>query len=79
MTDTHFEQGRVLPPIEQLHELNTKIAVHLVEYAYKNKLANYYPEPRDKNYFVKSQQYRTNYTPVLPCEYDWPVDQQLLQ
>ena len=74
VSENNFEQGRVLPPIEQVMEINTKIAVQLVDYAYRNKLANYHPEPKDKNYFIKSQQYNVNYAPVLPCEYDWPVD-----
>lgn len=79
VSDNHFEQGRVLPPIEYVKEVNTKIAVQLVAYAYRNQLANYYPEPKDKNYFIKSQQYSVNYTPVLPCEYSWPVEPSLLQ
>ena len=46
-----------------------------MEHAYANGLAATYPEPKDKEAFVKEHQYDTRYNDYTPNLYTWPADQ----
>ena len=72
MTKEHLAEGRVYPPLSQIREVSTRIAVKVVEYAYANKMAAHYPEPADKDAFIRSQLYSTDYESFMPELYDWP-------
>ena len=52
-----------------------KIAVAMVEYAFKNNMASQYPEPKDKLKFVEDQMYETDYETFLPDTYTWPENE----
>ncbi|XP_072392568.1 NADP-dependent malic enzyme-like [Diabrotica undecimpunctata] len=64
--------GRIYPPLESILEVSVKIATKLVEYSYEQCIASVYPEPRDKEAFIRAQMYCTDYEPVYPCPYDYP-------
>ncbi|ETE71492.1 NADP-dependent malic enzyme [Ophiophagus hannah] len=45
---------------------------YIAELAYKNKTATFYPEPEDKEAFIRSQMYNTDYESFLTDSYIWP-------
>lgn len=42
-------------------------------------MATVYPEPQNKEEFVSSQMYSTNYDQILPDCYSWPEEVQKIQ
>ena len=72
VTKEHLDEGRVYPPLSDIREVSTKIAVRLVDYAYRNGLAYHFPEPQDKETFIASHQYDSDYEEYIPPLYDWP-------
>ncbi|CAB3376896.1 Hypothetical predicted protein [Cloeon dipterum] len=65
--------GKLYPPLSSIKECSLKIAVKVAEHAYQNGLASTYPEPRDKEAFLKSAMYNHDYdTYALPRTYPWP-------
>lgn len=72
VTKKDMEEGRVYPPLSQIREVSTKMTIHLLDFAYKKGLALHYPEPSDKNSFVRAQQYSTDYLSYVPEMYEWP-------
>lgn len=71
VTDEHLKEGRVYPPLSQVQDVSLKIAVDLAEYVYKNGLASVYPEPEDKEAFIRSFIYDTDYECFEPATWDW--------
>uniref|UniRef100_A0A8C3TK94 Malic enzyme n=1 Tax=Catharus ustulatus TaxID=91951 RepID=A0A8C3TK94_CATUS len=53
VTEQNLAEGRLYPPLASIREVSLKIAVKIVEWAYKQGLASWYPEPADKETFVK--------------------------
>ncbi|EGV94514.1 NADP-dependent malic enzyme, partial [Cricetulus griseus] len=51
----------------------------IVTDAYREKMATVYPEPPNKEEFVCSQMYSTNYDQILPDCYSWPEEAQKVQ
>lgn len=47
--------------------------------AYQEKTATVYPEPQDKEAFVYSQMYSTEYDQIIPDCYSWPEEVQNIQ
>uniref|UniRef100_A0A915HU72 Malic enzyme n=1 Tax=Romanomermis culicivorax TaxID=13658 RepID=A0A915HU72_ROMCU len=74
VTPTMFEEGRVYPPLTDIKEISAKIATKVVEHCYKHGLASHYPEPEDKEEFVRSQMYSVEYGSFEPEIYDYPKD-----
>lgn len=72
VTKKDMEEGRVYPPLSQIREVSTRMTVHLLDFAYKKGLALHYPEPSNKNSFVRAQQYSTEYLSYVPEIYEWP-------
>jgi malate dehydrogenase (oxaloacetate-decarboxylating)(NADP+) len=72
VTDQHIAEGRVYPPLSQVRDVSTCIATSLVKYAYETGEASAYPEPQDKEEFVRSYQYTPYYDNFVPATYDWP-------
>lgn len=72
VTKKDLEEGRLYPPLSTIREVSTKVAVHLAEYAYKHRCALRYPEPEDKEKFIRAYQYKTDYETFVPAFYDWP-------
>lgn len=72
VTDGDLAEGRVYPPLSQVREVSTKLATRIVEYVYKQGMASTYPEPEDKEAFVRAHQYNTDYESFIPTTYPWP-------
>ncbi|XP_004628315.1 NADP-dependent malic enzyme [Octodon degus] len=77
--DKHLEEGRLYPPLNTIRDVSLKIAVKIVTDAYQEKTATVYPEPQDKEAFVCSQMYSTEYDQILPACYPWPAEVQSVQ
>lgn len=54
------------------HQLILLIFLQIVEWAYKHGLASCYPEPADKEAFVKQLVYSPDYDSFVIDEYGWP-------
>jgi len=66
--------GRLYPPLSSIKECSIKIATRIAEYAYKNGMGSTYPEPKDKEKYIRDQVYNYNYegTTDVPPVYPWP-------
>ncbi|XP_071589355.1 NADP-dependent malic enzyme, mitochondrial isoform X2 [Heliangelus exortis] len=72
VTEQNLAEGRLYPPLDRIREVSLKIAVKIVEWAYKHGLASWYPEPADKEAFVKQLVYSPDYDSFVIDEYRWP-------
>ncbi|XP_061479224.1 NADP-dependent malic enzyme isoform X2 [Rhineura floridana] len=75
----HLEEGRLYPPLAAIRDVSLKIAVKIVEDAYSNKTATFYPEPKDKEAFIRSQVYSIDYENFLTDYYTWPQEAMKIQ
>lgn len=72
VTEEDLENGSLYPPLKHIQSCSLKIAVKLVEAAYEKGHASVYPEPEDKEAFIRALLYDYHYTPAVPKVYDWP-------
>lgn len=72
LTDEELSQGRLYPPLSNIREVSVQMAVKVVEYLYSKGMAFRYPEPVDKDVYVRSVVWNTQYDSFLPDTYDWP-------
>ncbi|XP_064265668.1 NADP-dependent malic enzyme, mitochondrial isoform X4 [Passer domesticus] len=72
VTEQHLAEGRLYPPLDTIREVSLKIAVKIVDWAYKHGLASSYPEPADKETFVKQLMYSSDYDSFVFDDYRWP-------
>ncbi|CAH1227526.1 ME1 [Branchiostoma lanceolatum] len=72
VSEEDLAAGRLYPPLKDILKVSTKLATHVAEYVYRHGLAAFYPEPEDKEAFVKAHQYSTQYSTFLPDVYRWP-------
>uniref|UniRef100_A0A673YPA0 Malic enzyme n=1 Tax=Salmo trutta TaxID=8032 RepID=A0A673YPA0_SALTR len=79
VTEEHLAEGRLYPPLNSIREVSFKIAVKVVDYAYRHKIASLYPEPKDKEAFVLSHVYSPDYDSFVQDTYDWPQDAMKVQ
>ncbi|XP_057594801.1 NADP-dependent malic enzyme isoform X3 [Hippopotamus amphibius kiboko] len=79
VSDKHLEEGRLYPPLDTIRDVSLKIAEKIVTDAYQEKTATVYPEPPNKEAFVYSQMYSTDYDQILPDCYSWPEEAQKIQ
>uniref|UniRef100_F6QV43 Malic enzyme n=1 Tax=Monodelphis domestica TaxID=13616 RepID=F6QV43_MONDO len=79
VSNKHLEEGRLYPPLKNIQEVSFKIAVQIVEEAYRDNSATVYPEPQDKKEFIRSKLYRTEYEKILPDCYSWPKEAMKIQ
>lgn len=70
--------GRLYPPLSNIREISVKIATRVAEEAYQDGSASTYPEPQDKEAFIRSTLYDYSYDgqQTLPSVYSWPGDVQ---
>jgi len=73
VTEEDISLGRMYPPLSKIKEVSIKIASKVVEEAYKEGMASTYPEPTDKEQFIRSKLYNSNYdlTTDLPNTWTW--------
>jgi malate dehydrogenase (oxaloacetate-decarboxylating)(NADP+) len=74
VSDQDLAEGRLYPPLNTIRECSIDIASYIAEHAYKNGIASTYPEPEDKEAFIKAQLYDFTYDnkSALPELYEWP-------
>ncbi|NXI46931.1 MAON protein, partial [Galbula dea] len=72
VTEQNLAEGRLYPPLNSIREVSLKIAVKIVDWAYKHGLASWYPEPADKEAFVRGLVYSPHYDSFVIDEYRWP-------
>uniref|UniRef100_A0A8C5CTL0 Malic enzyme n=1 Tax=Gadus morhua TaxID=8049 RepID=A0A8C5CTL0_GADMO len=71
VSDNELQEGRLYPPLSEIREVSLQMAVKVVEYVYANGMAFRYPEPADKDTFVRATVWDTNYESYLPDIYEW--------
>jgi len=73
VTEEDLEVGRMYPPLSKIKQVSIKIASKVAEEAYKEGMASTYPEPEDKESFIRSRLYNYNYQEEssLPTCYPW--------
>uniref|UniRef100_A0A3Q2FXA1 Malic enzyme n=1 Tax=Cyprinodon variegatus TaxID=28743 RepID=A0A3Q2FXA1_CYPVA len=79
VTEENLAEGRLYPPLSTIREVSFKIAVQVVNYAYKHNIASVYPEPKDKEAFVLSQSYSPDYDSFTLDTYSWPQEAMKIQ
>ncbi|XP_034026384.1 NAD-dependent malic enzyme, mitochondrial [Thalassophryne amazonica] len=72
VTQKELEEGRLYPPLGNIREVSVQMAIKVMEYLYTKGMAFHYPEPVDKNGFVRATVWNTSYDSFLPDTYDWP-------
>uniref|UniRef100_A0A8C2QAN8 Malic enzyme n=1 Tax=Cyprinus carpio TaxID=7962 RepID=A0A8C2QAN8_CYPCA len=72
LTDEELSQGRLYPPLSNIREVSLQMAIKVVEYVYSKGMAFRYPEPVDKEAYIRSVVWNINYDSFLPEIYDWP-------
>merc|ERR1712025_602142 len=72
--DSDIAVGRLYPPLSALREISVKIATKVAIEAYKSGTASTYPEPENKETFIRQQLYDYTYNTALPVRYDWPEE-----
>jgi len=72
--ESDFAVGRLYPPLSSLREISVKIATKVAIEAYKSGTASTYPEPENKEVFVRQQLYDYGYNTSLPARYVWPEE-----
>ncbi|XP_007944464.1 NADP-dependent malic enzyme, mitochondrial [Orycteropus afer afer] len=74
VSEQHLSQGRLYPPLSTIRDVSLRIAIKVLDYAYKHSLASYYPEPKDKEAFVRSLVYTPDYDSFTLDSYTWPKE-----
>uniref|UniRef100_A0A674E5M5 Malic enzyme n=1 Tax=Salmo trutta TaxID=8032 RepID=A0A674E5M5_SALTR len=77
VTEKDLSEGRLYPPLNTIRDVSLKLAI--VEFAYEHKMATLYPEPEDKEAFVRSLIYSTDYDEFAVDSYHWPKDAMAIQ
>ncbi|XP_074839941.1 NADP-dependent malic enzyme, mitochondrial isoform X1 [Carettochelys insculpta] len=72
VTEAHLAEGRLYPPLNRIRDVSSKIAIKIVDYGYKHNLASWYPEPEDKEAFVRGLIYSPDYESFVIDNYRWP-------
>ncbi|XP_062855746.1 NAD-dependent malic enzyme, mitochondrial-like [Trichomycterus rosablanca] len=72
LTDEELNQnqGRLYPPLSNIREVSLQMAVKVVEFLYSKGMAFRYPEPLDKEAYVRSIVWNTEYDSFLPDIYE---------
>lgn len=70
-----LQAGSLLEPVPQSHIFFPRSSTPL----YKHNLASYYPEPEDKEAFVRSLVYTPEYDSFTLDSYTWPEEAQNIQ
>merc|ERR1711992_88101 len=81
VTEDDLAVGRLYPPLGNIREISAQIAKKVAEEAYQAGNASTYPEPEDKEAFIRGTPYDYNYDnyQALPTLYKWPENVQKFQ
>ncbi|KAL3082599.1 hypothetical protein niasHT_019198 [Heterodera trifolii] len=72
VTEKSLADGRVFPRLKEIREISIRIAMRVAEECYRDGTAKLYPEPTDKEMFIRSQIYSVEYGELINETYDWP-------
>lgn len=53
VTDFDLSEGRVYPPLSNILQVSIKMAQQIGGFAYRENLALVYPEPMDKEQYIR--------------------------
>ncbi|XP_037310411.2 NADP-dependent malic enzyme [Pungitius pungitius] len=79
VTEKDLAEGRLYPPLSSIRDVSLKLAVKVMEYAYERNVATLRPEPSDKEAYVRSLTYSTDYDEFAVDSYRWPEDSVAVQ
>ncbi|XP_003965941.2 NADP-dependent malic enzyme [Takifugu rubripes] len=79
VTEKDLNEGRLYPTLNSIGDVSLKLAVKIMEYAYGHNLATLRPEPSDKEAYVRSLIYSTEYDDFTVDSYRWPEDSMTVQ
>lgn len=71
VTEEDYKVGRIYPELKNVYLYSIKIAKRVMEYAFKSKLANLKPEPKDMEHFIRSHLYSLSYPQIVPTVYKY--------
>jgi len=73
VTDDDYAVGRMYPDLDRIKEVSVKIATKVAVEAYKEGMAATYPEPEDKEAYIRTLLYDYNYEgkSSLPNTWSW--------
>lgn len=54
------------------HKPHGDLTFQVMEFLYANNMAFHYPEPADKNRYIRSKVWTYEYESFMPDVYDWP-------
>ncbi|XP_040141008.1 NADP-dependent malic enzyme, mitochondrial isoform X3 [Ictidomys tridecemlineatus] len=74
VSEHHLSQGRLYPPLSTIRDVSLRIAIKVLDYAYKHNLASCYPEPENKEAFIRSLVYTPDYDSFTLDSYSWPKE-----
>ncbi|CAL8116756.1 unnamed protein product [Orchesella dallaii] len=72
VTQEDLDAGRLYPPLTEIQNVSVIIAKKIMEDAYEKGEATTYPEPANKEEFLRAQLYYHKYSKALPKMYTWP-------
>ncbi|GMR36370.1 hypothetical protein PMAYCL1PPCAC_06565 [Pristionchus mayeri] len=67
------EYSRIYPRLKDIREISIKIAIEVAKHCYANGTATLYPEPEDKELFIRHQVYDVEYEDLINRTYAWPA------
>ncbi|XP_049585797.1 NADP-dependent malic enzyme [Syngnathus scovelli] len=79
VTEKDLLEGRLYPPLSDIREVSLVLAVKIIEYAYEHNMATLFPEPSDKEAYVRSLIFTTDYDDFTAESYRWPEESMKIQ
>lgn len=79
VTEEDLAEGRLYPPLSTIRDVSFKLAVKIMEFAYKHNMATLRPEPSDKGAYIRSLSYSSDYDDFVVDSYRWPEDSMTVQ
>ncbi|KAF7639280.1 Malic enzyme [Meloidogyne graminicola] len=73
VSDKCLAEGRIYSRLKDINEISIKIAIKIANECYKDGTAKLYPEPADKEMFIRSQLYSVEYEDLINETYEWPA------
>uniref|UniRef100_A0A6I8NXL1 Malic enzyme n=1 Tax=Ornithorhynchus anatinus TaxID=9258 RepID=A0A6I8NXL1_ORNAN len=74
VSEHNLAEGRLYPPLNSIRDVSLRIAVKVMEHAYRTNVASLYPEPQDKEAFLRTLLYSPAYDSLDLDSYRWPAE-----
>jgi malate dehydrogenase (oxaloacetate-decarboxylating)(NADP+) len=72
VTESDLDAGRLYPPLADIQNVSVIIAKKIMEDAYEKGYAYTYPEPKEKESFLKAMLFDFHYDCALPTHWNYP-------